>query len=187
MSGEINSPVSAKRPRGRPRKVPIPPQAPPDLKDDLAPEDYVSVVGPASQDRFEWGEEIKEEAKRPSSGSLPLSAADLASQLTGAVAGVYSLLITATGWSGWAMSEEERRAWEAVLLPLLKSIDPAKWGLALALVALLLLTGGKVAMFLSWKRKSAPVKVVKEAGAAPRPAATPPDAIPVGAPMEYAE
>ena len=176
-----------KRPRGRPRKVSIPPQAPIDPKDDLSPEDYVSVVGPASQDKFEWGEEIKEEAKKPSAGSLPLTAADLASQLTGAVAGGYSLLITATGWSGWAMSEEERRAWEAVLLPLLKSIDPAKWGLALALVALLLLTGGKVAMFLSRKRKSAPVKVVKEAGAAPRPAATPPDAIPVGAPMEYAE
>ena len=185
MSDETPQP---KRPRGRPRKVPIPSQAPVDLKDDLAPEDYVSVVGPASQDKFEWGEEIKtEESKKPSAGSLPLTAADLASQLTGAVAGVYSLLITATGWSGWAMSEEERRAWEAVLLPLLKSIDPAKWGLALALVALLLLTGGKVAMFLSWKRKSAPVKVVKEAGAAPRPAATPPDAIPVGAPMEYAE
>lgn len=184
MSDEAPQP---KRPRGRPRKVPIPPQAPVDLKDDLAPEDYVSVVGPASQDKFEWGDEIKEEAKKPSSGSLPLTAADLASQLTGAVAGVYSLLITATGWSGWAMSEEERKAWEAVLLPLLKSIDPARWGLALALVALLLLTGGKVAMFLSWKRKSTPVKVVKEAGAAPRPAATPPDAIPVGAPMEYAE
>ena len=184
MSDETPQP---KRPRGRPRKVPIPPQAPADLKDDLSPEDYVSVVGPASQDRFEWGEEIKEEAKKPSPGSLPLTAADLASQLTGAVAGVYSLLITATGWSGWAMSEEERKAWEAVLLPLLKSIDPAKWGLALALVALLLLTGGKVAMFLSWKQKNAPAKVVKEAGAAPRPAATPPDAIPVGAPMEYAE
>ena len=186
MSAEMNGPIPIKRPRGRPRKVRLP--APPaDLKDDLSPEDYVSVVGPASQDKFEWGEEIKEEAKKPSSGSLPLTAADLASQLTGAVAGVYSLLITATGWSGWAMSEEERKAWEAVLLPLLKSIDPAKWGLALALVALLLLTGGKVAMFLSWKRKSTPVKVVKEAGAAPRPAATPPDAIPVGAPMEYAE
>ena len=182
MSEEAQQP---KRPRGRPRKIPQ--QAPVDLKDDLAPEDYVSVVGPASQDKFEWGEEIKEEARKPSAGSLPLTAADLASQLTGAVAGVYSLLITATGWSGWAMSEEERKAWEAVLLPLLKSIDPAKWGLALALIALLLLTGGKVAMYLSWKRKSAPVKVVKEAGAAPRPAATPPDAIPVGAPMEYAE
>ena len=185
MSEEAAPP---KRPRGRPRKNPLP-QVEAVKNEDLPPS-VVTFKGPESQDKFEWGEEIKteeEKAKKPSAGSLPLSAADLASQLTGAVAGVYSLLITATGWSGWAMSEEERKAWEAVLLPLLKSIDPAKWGLALALVALLLLTGGKVAMFLSWKRKSAPVKVVKEAGAAPRPAATPPDAIPVGAPMEYAE
>ena len=185
MSEEAPQP---KRPRGRPRKNPLP-QAEAVKNEDLPPS-VVTFEGPESQDKFEWGEEIKAEedkAKKPLTGSLPLTAADLASQLTGAVAGVYSLLITATGWSGWAMSEEERKAWEAVLLPLLKSIDPAKWGLALALVALLLLTGGKVAMFLSWKRKSAPVKVVKEAGAAPRPAATPPDAIPVGAPMEYAE
>ena len=185
MSEEAPQP---KRPRGRPRKKILPSDI--IIKNEDMPPNVVAFKGPESQDGFEWGEEIKaeeEKAKKPSAGSLPLSAADLAAQLTGAVAGVYSLLITATGWSGWAMSEEERKAWEAVLLPLLKSIDPAKWGLALALMALLLLTGGKVAMFLSWKRKSAPVKVVKEAGAAPRPAATPPDAIPVGAPMEYAE
>ena len=185
MSDETNSSVSAKRPRGRPRKNSLPQVEA--IKNEDLPPNLITFKGPTSQDKFEWGEEIKEEAKKPSTGSLPLTAADLASQLTGAVAGVYSLLITATGWSGWAMSEEERKAWEAVLLPLLKSIDPAKWGLALALVALLLLTGGKVAMFLSWKRKNAPAKVVKEAGAASRPAATPPDAIPVGAPMEYAE
>ena len=184
----MNDSAPTKRPRGRPRKNPLPQVEA--VKNEDIPPNVVTFEGPESQDGFEWGEEIKgeeEKAKKPSSGSLPLTAADLASQLTGAVAGVYSLLITATGWSGWAMSEEERKAWEAVLLPLLKSIDPAKWGLALALVALLLLTGGKVAMYLSWKRKSAPVKVVKEAGAAPRPAATPPDVIPVGAPMEYAE
>ena len=74
-----------KRPRGRPRKNPLP-QAEAVKNEDLPPS-VVTFEGPESQDKFEWGEGIKAEedkAKKPLTGSLPLTAADLASQLTGA-------------------------------------------------------------------------------------------------------
>lgn len=186
-----------KRPRGRPRKVPAEPivhlksEDLEKVKNIVVPSDkapgVVTISGPEGQDDFEWDESVKPETGAPQSSGISLTASDLAGQLTGAVGGIYAMLATSTGWSGWEMTEAERKAWEAVLLPLVKTLDPSKWGLALALVALLLLTGGKVGGYLMWRKSHAPAPKVVREGAKERPATTPEVAPALGTPMEHAE
>ena len=186
-----------RRPRGRPRKVPTEPILQVNSEDldkvdtitisNAKTPSTVTISGPEGQDDFEWDDSVKPETQAPQSSGVSLTASDLAGQLTGAVGGIYAMLATSTGWSGWEMTEAERKAWEAVLLPLVKTLDPSKWGLALALVALLLLTGGKVGGYLMWRKSHAPAPKVVREGAKERPATTPEAAPALGTPMEHAE
>ncbi len=150
-----------------------------------------TAEGPPEQEEgtFNWDDEKpKEKAEAPSS-IPPFDAAGLADVVAGVIGNLHHQAALVTNWNGWELDPQELETWKAVLRPLLASLDPRKWGLALALLALLVMEGGKVARFIAWRRprkaEPLPPKSGGKAAAPKNQVGT--DYVPITAPMEHAQ
>ena len=158
------------------------------------PASEAELSGPEEQGSFNWGEEItSEQAKvEKRSAESAMTVADLTTMAISAIAGLHSVAASVTKWEGWRLTPEEQETWRAVLTPLLRSLDPKKWGLAFALIALLMLEGGKMMGYMAWRRAIAAVSPPPPQSVAPTqpskaPAPNVPEYVPLGPPLQYGD
>ena len=158
------------------------------------PASEAELSGPEEQSKFDWGAEIQSEQAKVEkrSAESAMTVADLTTMAISAIAGLHSVAASVTKWEGWRLTPEEQETWRAVLTPLLRSLDPKKWGLAFALIALLMLEGGKMMGYVAWRRAIAaasppPPQSVAPTAPSKAPAPNVPEYVPLGPPLQFGD
>ncbi len=147
--------------------------------------------GPTEQAEgaFDWDRPEPSAGTTASASTVPLGS--LAESATAAIVFLHHKIAQLTAWDGWEIAAQERAVWMSVLNPLLKSLDPKKWGLAFALIPLLLLEAGKVMRYLRFRGafagKTPPARETPTASQSPSAPVEATGTTPLGKPMEAAE
>ena len=149
--------------------------------------DEEPLNGPPEQGEFVFPADVKPEPQDRESQSPidPVARGAGLDMVIGLIASLDSTLVSVTRWDGWAMQPSEEQALRAVLGPLLRSLDLAKWGAAIGLLSLAIIYAGKVTGYLAWRKERAPSVPPARPGA-PAPS-TPPPETKLGPPMEFGD
>ena len=150
--------------------------------------DEEPLNGPPEQGEFTFPADLKSKepgGQGPQSPIDPVARGAGLDMVIGLISSLDATLVSVTHWDGWAMQPAEEQALRAVLGPLLKSLDLAKWGAAIGLLSLAIIYAGKVTGYLAWRKERAPSVPPARPGA-PAPS-TPPPETKLGPPMEFGD